>query len=182
MTADHVATVDWASRATSLTTPPGVFVGGEYREAEASRESATPRRRVTRFCRTRGWDRSSTNNSCGASFSQLEERVSAGAQVRVGGRRARAGSGGHCLEPTVVTGAGPERSRTGSPWRSGPATSPSPTVSRRLRTGTVWVNCYEEGDLSVPFGGVELSGFGRDTSRHALDEYSEVKTTGIHHG
>jgi gamma-glutamyl-gamma-aminobutyraldehyde dehydrogenase len=44
------------------------------------------------------------------------------------------------------------------------------------------VNCYEEGDLSVPFGGVKLSGFGPDTSGHALDEYSEVKTTGIRYG
>src|SRR5690606_9672145 len=26
-------------------------------------------------------------------------------------------------------------------------------VSRALRAGTVWVNCYEEGDMSVPFGG-----------------------------
>jgi acyl-CoA reductase-like NAD-dependent aldehyde dehydrogenase len=55
-------------------------------------------------------------------------------------------------------------------------------VARRLRAGTVWVNCYEEGDLSVPFGGVKLSGFGRDKSRHALDEYSDLKTTWIHYG
>ncbi len=55
-------------------------------------------------------------------------------------------------------------------------------ISRRLRAGTVWVNCYEEGDLSVPFGGVRLSGFGRDKSRHALDEYSDLKTTWINYG
>jgi len=55
-------------------------------------------------------------------------------------------------------------------------------VSRRLRAGTVWVNCYEEGDLSVPFGGVKLSGFGRDKSRHALAEYSDLKTTWIAYG
>ena len=30
-------------------------------------------------------------------------------------------------------------------------------VARRLSAGTVWVNCYEEGDMSVPFGGVKLS-------------------------
>jgi gamma-glutamyl-gamma-aminobutyraldehyde dehydrogenase len=52
-------------------------------------------------------------------------------------------------------------------------------VSRALRAGTVWVNCYEEGDMAVPFGGVKLSGFGRDKSRHALDEYTSLKTTWI---
>ena len=55
-------------------------------------------------------------------------------------------------------------------------------VSKALRAGTVWVNCYEEGDLNVPFGGVKLSGFGRDKSRHAIDEYTDLKTTWIAHG
>ena len=52
-------------------------------------------------------------------------------------------------------------------------------MSRRLRAGTVWVNCYEEGDMSVPFGGVKLSGAARDKSRHALDQYTDLKTTWI---
>ncbi|MEH1128881.1 aldehyde dehydrogenase [Micromonospora sp. CPCC 206061] len=52
-------------------------------------------------------------------------------------------------------------------------------VSRALRAGTVWVNCYEEGDLSVPFGGVKQSGHGRDKSAHALDKYTDLKTTWI---
>jgi gamma-glutamyl-gamma-aminobutyraldehyde dehydrogenase len=52
-------------------------------------------------------------------------------------------------------------------------------VSRELRAGTVWVNCYEEGDLTVPFGGVKQSGNGRDKSAHALEKYTELKTTWI---
>ncbi|MEV5574057.1 aldehyde dehydrogenase [Spirillospora sp. NPDC052269] len=52
-------------------------------------------------------------------------------------------------------------------------------ISRALRAGTVWVNCYEEGDYSVPFGGVKLSGHGRDKSLHALDKYTDLKTTWI---
>ncbi|PZG49795.1 aldehyde dehydrogenase PuuC [Spongiactinospora gelatinilytica] len=52
-------------------------------------------------------------------------------------------------------------------------------VSRALRAGTVWVNCYEEGDLTVPFGGMKQSGNGRDKSVHALEKYSELKTTWI---
>jgi len=52
-------------------------------------------------------------------------------------------------------------------------------VSRRLRAGTVWVNCYEEGDMTVPFGGYKQSGNGRDKSAHALEKYTELKTTWI---
>ena len=52
-------------------------------------------------------------------------------------------------------------------------------VARRLRAGTVWVNCYEEGDMTVPFGGYKQSGNGRDKSAHALDKYTELKTTWI---
>ena len=52
-------------------------------------------------------------------------------------------------------------------------------VSRALKAGTVWVNCYEEGDLTVPFGGMKQSGNGRDKSAHALEKYTELKTTWI---
>jgi gamma-glutamyl-gamma-aminobutyraldehyde dehydrogenase len=50
-------------------------------------------------------------------------------------------------------------------------------VSRRLQAGTVWVNCYEEGDMTVPFGGYKQSGNARDKSVHALEKYTELKTT-----
>lgn len=52
-------------------------------------------------------------------------------------------------------------------------------VSKRLKAGLVWVNSYADGDISVPFGGVKQSGFGRDKSLHALDKYSDLKTTWI---
>jgi gamma-glutamyl-gamma-aminobutyraldehyde dehydrogenase len=52
-------------------------------------------------------------------------------------------------------------------------------VSRALRMGTVWVNCYEEGDLTVPFGGVKQSGFGSDKSLHAMEKFTDLKTTWI---
>ena len=52
----------------------------------------------------------------------------------------------------------------------------------RAQGGTVWVNCFEEGDMNVPFGGVKLSGSGRDKSRHAMDEYTDLKTTWINYG
>ncbi|KMN48497.1 aldehyde dehydrogenase [Chromobacterium violaceum] len=51
-------------------------------------------------------------------------------------------------------------------------------VARRLRAGTVWVNCYEEGgDMNLPFGGYKQSGNGRDKSLHALEKYTELKST-----
>jgi len=52
-------------------------------------------------------------------------------------------------------------------------------VSKGLRMGVVWVNCYEEGDLTVPFGGVKQSGFGSDKSLHAMDKFTNLKTTWI---
>ena len=36
--------------------------------------------------------------------------------------------------------------------------------------------------MNVPFGGVKLSGSGRDKSRQAMDEYTDLKTTWIAHG
>lgn len=53
------------------------------------------------------------------------------------------------------------------------------SLSRRLRAGVVWVNCFEEGDMTIPFGGVKGSGFGRDKSLHAMDKFTDLKTTWI---
>ncbi|GHD68049.1 aldehyde dehydrogenase [Jeongeupia chitinilytica] len=51
-------------------------------------------------------------------------------------------------------------------------------AARQLRAGTVWVNCYEEGgDQNLPFGGYKQSGNGRDKSLHALEKYTELKST-----
>jgi gamma-glutamyl-gamma-aminobutyraldehyde dehydrogenase/4-guanidinobutyraldehyde dehydrogenase/NAD-dependent aldehyde dehydrogenase len=51
--------------------------------------------------------------------------------------------------------------------------------SRRLRAGVVWVNCFDEGNITVPFGGFKQSGFGRDKSLHAIEKYTDLKTTWI---
>jgi gamma-glutamyl-gamma-aminobutyraldehyde dehydrogenase len=55
-------------------------------------------------------------------------------------------------------------------------------VSRRLRAGTVSVNCVDALDVSTPFGGFGQSGYGRDLSLHALDKFTGLKTTWFHHG
>lgn len=50
-------------------------------------------------------------------------------------------------------------------------------VSKGIRAGLVYVNCYDCDDLTTPFGGFKESGIGRDKSLHALDKYVELKTT-----
>jgi gamma-glutamyl-gamma-aminobutyraldehyde dehydrogenase len=53
-------------------------------------------------------------------------------------------------------------------------------VARDLKAGVVGVNAYAEGDMTTPFGGYKLSGFGgHDKSVHAHDQYTETKTTWI---
>ena len=52
--------------------------------------------------------------------------------------------------------------------------------ARALQAGTVSVNCYGEGDITTPFGGYKLSGFGgRDNGFSAHDQYTETKTIWI---
>lgn len=51
------------------------------------------------------------------------------------------------------------------------------TFARKLRAGSVWVNDYDMGDMTAPFGGYKQSGNGRDKSLHAFDKYSEIKAT-----
>ena len=50
-------------------------------------------------------------------------------------------------------------------------------VSKALRAGVVWVNCFDKGNMSMPFGGFKHSGHGRDKSLHAIDKYTDWKAT-----
>ncbi|HZS80064.1 MAG TPA: aldehyde dehydrogenase family protein, partial [Herbaspirillum sp.] len=53
-------------------------------------------------------------------------------------------------------------------------------LARRIRAGIVTVNCFGEGDITVPFGGYRQSGFGgRDKSMWAHHQYTEIKTIWI---
>ena len=133
----------------------------------------------------------------------------AGARLRTGGERTLTDTGGNYLRPTVFDRVDPDmrlaREEIFGPvlsvlafddldeavrlanateyglaaglWTSDLSTAHK--VSRALKAGTVWVNCYEEGDLTVPFGGLKQSGNGRDKSAHALEKYTELKTTWI---
>ena len=47
-------------------------------------------------------------------------------------------------------------------------------VAEKLRAGITWVNCWFLRDLRTPFGGVGLSGIGREGGLHSLNFYSEL--------
>jgi acyl-CoA reductase-like NAD-dependent aldehyde dehydrogenase len=132
-----------------------------------------------------------------------------GATCVVGGKQVRSETGGYYVEPTVFDHVangmkiareeifGPVMSvirfkteeeavalanntsygLQASVWSSN--LNRAHRVARALRAGTVHVNQYDEDDITVPFGGYKQSGNGRDKSLHALDKYTELKTTWI---
>jgi acyl-CoA reductase-like NAD-dependent aldehyde dehydrogenase len=130
-----------------------------------------------------------------------------GANVYLGGRRVREDSGGYFVEPTVFEGVRPgmtiAREEIFGPVLStitfknvdeaieiandviyglvAAIWTRDITVAHRtakaLRAGTVFINCYDADDITVPFGGFKQSGIGRDKSLHALEKYTELKTT-----
>ena len=52
-------------------------------------------------------------------------------------------------------------------------------ISKALRAGSVWVNCYQAMDPAVPFGGYKMSGYGRESGKQHLEEYLNVKAVWI---
>jgi Aldehyde dehydrogenase family len=55
------------------------------------------------------------------------------------------------------------------------STSPASRRAKKLRAGTVWVNCYNVFDASLPFGGYKQSGRGREMGHEVLNNYTELK-------
>jgi 4-guanidinobutyraldehyde dehydrogenase/NAD-dependent aldehyde dehydrogenase len=139
----------------------------------------------------------------------IESGKSEGARLAFGGQRVRKETGGFYVEPTIFDDVQPRmtiaREEIFGPvlatltfrnvdealeiannviyglaagiWTRDIRTAHR--VARALRAGTVYVNCYDADDITVPFGGFKQSGNGRDKSLHALDKYVELKTTWI---
>jgi betaine-aldehyde dehydrogenase/5-carboxymethyl-2-hydroxymuconic-semialdehyde dehydrogenase len=55
-------------------------------------------------------------------------------------------------------------------------------VGRAVRAGIVWVNTFLVRDLTAPFGGIGISGIGREGGDYALDFYSDLKTLQVLEG
>ena len=55
------------------------------------------------------------------------------------------------------------------------------TLPRRLDFGTVWVNDHLAFATEMPWGGFKSSGYGRDLSAYALDDYSRTKHVMVKH-
>lgn len=136
-----------------------------------------------------------------------------GAKVLCGGNRALEASGGYFVEPTIFTGVhngmtiareeifGPvlgvipfedeeEALRIANNTKYGLSAAVwtrdiarAHRMSRALRAGTVWVNNFDQADMTAPFGGFKQSGFGgKDKSKFAVDKYTNLKTTWINIG
>ncbi|KMT03024.1 hypothetical protein BVRB_8g195860 isoform B [Beta vulgaris subsp. vulgaris] len=50
------------------------------------------------------------------------------------------------------------------------------TVSRSIRAGTIWINCYFAFDCDAPVGGYKISGFGREQGLDGLYTYTQLKS------
>ncbi|KAL7190399.1 hypothetical protein ACSBR2_022635 [Camellia fascicularis] len=49
------------------------------------------------------------------------------------------------------------------------------TLTRALKAGTVWINCFDIFDAAIPFGGYKMSGQGREKGIYSLNNYLQVK-------
>ncbi|QQZ44188.1 aldehyde dehydrogenase [Pseudomonas sp. SK3(2021)] len=132
-----------------------------------------------------------------------------GGQLLAGGARTLESTGGLYVEPTIFDGVtnamtiareeifGPVLSVIGFDTEEEALTIANDSIfglaagvwtsnlsrahrfARGLRAGSVWVNQYDGGDMTAPFGGFKQSGNGRDKSLHAFDKYTELKATWI---
>lgn len=137
-----------------------------------------------------------------------EQALAEGANLRTGGKRILAQTGGFYMQPTVFDATpsmtlareevfGPilaiipfdgeeEALRIANATDYGLASavwtanlSRAHRMVRGIRAGVVHVNTYGGADNTVPLGGVGQSGNGHDKSLHALDKYLDLKTAWI---
>ena len=55
-------------------------------------------------------------------------------------------------------------------------------VIARLQAGTCWINHYNVTPIELPFGGVKLSGLGRENSKAAIEHYTQLKSVYVNLG
>lgn len=143
---------------------------------------------------------------CGYLTSGLRE----GAQAVVGGKPA--GTAGYFVEPTVLTNTRPDMSvireeifgpvvaavpyddldeliaaANNSVYGLAAAVwtrdiSLGHRISKQIRAGSVWINCYNVFDAALPFGGYKQSGWGREMGHAGIDLYTETKAVTLRLG
>jgi phenylacetaldehyde dehydrogenase len=52
-------------------------------------------------------------------------------------------------------------------------------MAKKIKAGTVWVNCHNVYDAALPFGGYKQSGWGREMGEFAIQNYTEVKAVTV---
>lgn len=144
-------------------------------------------------------------------LSYVQAGTQQGARLMAGGEQALRDSGGYFMTPTVFSDVSPDmriaKEEIFGPVLSAITVSGmdeaiavanateyglaagiwtdsvknAMNASRMLRAGVVWVNCFDRGSMSAPFGGFKQSGFGRDKSLHAFDKYTDWKSIWIAH-
>jgi len=135
---------------------------------------------------------------------QINKSVEMGAELVVGGNRLP--ENGFYFQPTIVAGVtpgmplfdeetfGPVMAITkaenelhaiqlanlsryglgGSIWTGDPARGLR--LARRIESGAVFVNDITKSDPRLPFGGIKLSGYGRELSHYGIKEFTNIKT------
>jgi gamma-glutamyl-gamma-aminobutyraldehyde dehydrogenase len=65
-------------------------------------------------------------------------------------------------------------------WTSDLATAHK--MARDIEAGVIWVNCYDQGDMTQPWGGFKQSGTGRDKCLETLLTVTQTKSVWMNLG
>jgi phenylacetaldehyde dehydrogenase len=133
----------------------------------------------------------------------VESGKAEGATALSGG--GRHGDRGYFVEPTVLTNTRPDMkvvreeifgpvvvaapfsdldevaaAANGTPYGLGAGIwtkdiSKAHALAKKIKAGSVWINCYNVFDAALPFGGYKQSGWGREMGHEVLEAYTEVK-------
>jgi phenylacetaldehyde dehydrogenase len=133
----------------------------------------------------------------------LESGQREGATALSGGHRS--GSRGYFVEPTVLTNTRPDmrvvreeifgpvvvaapfqslddiaKLANDTPYGLGAGIwtkdiSKAHALAKKIKAGTIYINCYNIFDAALPFGGYKQSGWGREMGHEVLEAYTEVK-------
>ena len=136
---------------------------------------------------------------------QMQEAINAGAKILTGGKRPSNLKRGFFLEPAVITGVDHSmrlmREETFGPviplmpykdfdqaislandcqYALGASlmTHDAKLVKRffeEVKAGTIWINDPLTDNFAGPFGGMKMSGLGRELGQEGIDEYYQVK-------